>query len=88
MIVTWKESARDGLADVYTDGRSVTEQRALAATVERIDRQLADDPASLGEERDPGYRTWFTGPLQIVFYLVPGGGVKVVACGHNPPRRQ
>jgi hypothetical protein len=86
VFVNWKASARDGLADVYT-GLHLFEQRALAATVERIDRQLADDPASLGEERDPGYRTWFTRPLQIVIYLIPGGGVEVVACGPNPPRR-
>ena len=86
MNVEWIAAALDGLSDVYT-GLHLFEQRALAATVERINRQLADDPASLGEERDPGIRYWFTGPLQIVFYLVPGGGVEVVACGPNPPRR-
>ena len=87
MTVYWLARALDGLADVYTDGRSVTEQRALAATVERIDRELADHPWVLGEEREPGTRCWFTGPLQLVFRLVPGGGVEVLACGPNPPRR-
>lgn len=87
MFVTWTDAALDGFADVYA-GLHLFEQRAMEATYHRINRQLADDPAGLGEERDPGYRVWFTGPLQVVFYLVPGGGVEVVACGPNAPRRE
>jgi plasmid stabilization system protein ParE len=87
MFVVWSAKAEDSLADVYTE-LHLFEQRALAATVQRINRELADNPWALGEERDPGYRTWFPGPLQIVFRLVPGGGVQVVECGPNPPRRR
>lgn len=86
MFVIWTGVAEDGLADVYT-GLHLFEQRALAATVERINRQLAEAPWDLGEGREPGYRFWVPGPLQLVFRLVPGGGVEVVACGPNPPRR-
>jgi plasmid stabilization system protein ParE len=86
MFVIWTTEAEDGLADVYTR-LHLFEQRALVRTVQRIERELAGNPWYLGEEREPGTRYWFTGPLQIVFELIPGGGVKVVACGPNPPRR-
>lgn len=87
MKADWTDEALDGLAEVY-GGLHPFEQRALAATVERIDREIVETPAPLGEEREPGYRIWFQGPLTIVYRLVPGGGVQVVACGPNPPRRR
>ena len=86
MRCDWTEEALDGLSDVYAR-LHLFEQRALVVTVERLDREMADHPADLGEEREPGTRFWVPGPLQIVFRLIPGGGVKVLACGPNPPRR-
>ena len=83
MNVRWKPSALDQLADYYAS-LPLPEQRALAATVERINAELAADPLALGESRDSaGRRVWFPGPLVVIF-RVEARGVFVT---HARPQR-
>lgn len=76
MTVVWTDPALDQLADIYVQ-RPLPEQRALAATVERINRELADDPTTYGEARDGSVRVWFTGPLVVTYRVEAGDVVRV-----------
>lgn len=84
MTVVWTEAALDTLADMYAE-LHLFEQRALAQTVERINRDLEDDPSSHGESREGGVRVWFTGPLVVTFRLEAGSVVRVGRVKPNKP---
>ncbi len=84
MTVVWTDPALDQLADIYVQ-RPLPEQRALAQTVERINRELEDDPSSYGESREGNVRVWFTGPLVVTYRLEPGGAVRVGRVAPNRP---
>jgi plasmid stabilization system protein ParE len=77
MTVEWTDEALDHLADIYVATPTPGERDAIARCVERINRQLAADPGTVGESRGPGRRVWFAHPLMVAFDLPPGGGVVI-----------
>ncbi len=84
MTVVWSDAALDRFSDIYA-GLHLFEQRALVETYHRINRELADGPAGLGESREDDIRVWITGPLVVYFRLVPGGVVQVGHVKENKP---
>ena len=84
MTVVWTDAALDMLADIYAN-LHLFEQRALAQTVERINRELTEAPAGRGESREGNIRVWFTGPLVVTFRLERGGVVRVGRVAPNRP---
>jgi len=86
---TWWESAREDFADIYVK-LSVTRQRVLAATVERVEATLATTPLDVGEDRGwegPGRmkRFWYVPPLGI-WYVVSAAGVEITSVGERNPK--
>jgi len=71
----WTDHALDLLADIYST-LTVTRQRALAATVERVNQELADHPLDVGEGRAFPNRVWIVPPV-VVWYQVTAAGVEV-----------
>ena len=73
MTVTWWDSARDELADIYVT-LSVTRQRVLAATVARIEEDRGWD--------GPGRQVrWWRVPPLGVWYVVSADGVEIAGFG-------
>lgn len=70
MRVEWIEETLDQLSDIYVT-LTLDEQLVMARAVERINRQLAGDPESVGESRSPWVRIWFTSGLIIRFDITP-----------------
>ena len=89
MRVNWWDSAREQLADIYVT-LTVTEQRAIAATVERVEAELAAEPLDRGEGRGwdgPGrmLRFWYVPPLRV-WYVVSAAGVEITEVGRRQSR--
>jgi hypothetical protein len=79
MLVEWKESALDQLADIYV-AANLADRDRIEATVERINAQLADDPSDLGESRSGRLRrVWFNHPLVVKFRFDPDRGLVIVS---------
>jgi hypothetical protein len=85
MQVKWNNYALDTLADIYV-AASQSDKFAIGQTVEFINRQLADDPAELGESRSGGRRLWFVPPL-AVHYRIGAAGVVVLEVKRHPRSR-
>lgn len=75
MKLTWLDAALEDLADIYGT-LTVTHQRALAATVERVNKELAAHPLDVGEGRAFPNRVWIVPPV-VIWYKVTAAGVEV-----------
>lgn len=71
-MARWNEDALDRLADIYVNEPTPAARDRIERCVQRINRQLATDPWSPGEDRGPGRRVWFTPPLMVVYDLPVG----------------
>ena len=79
MLVKWKESAMDRLADLYVGERDPALKESIWRSAERINRQLSEDPWFLGESRETeSCRAWFHHPLAVIYDILPDGGVVVL----------
>ncbi len=86
----WDYEAREQFARIYAR-LSVTEQRALADTVERVERALASDPLDCGEERGRDakgrhLRFWYAPPLGVYFVVTAAGVVITSVRTRGTPR--
>ena len=70
MTLTWRYFAREEFANIYAR-LSVTRQRLVAATMERVEKTLASTPLDVGEGRGDDDRVW-TVPPMMVWYRVTG----------------
>ena len=66
--VIWKTAALDHLADLYV-AVSTEDRSRLSGGVESFNRQLEQDPSSIGESRTGGLRIAFL-PLLVVTFQV------------------
>lgn len=67
MLVEWKATALDRLADLYVTADPAVRDE-LEQAVLRISAELADDPGRLGESRaTDDRRVWFSFPLMVMF---------------------
>jgi hypothetical protein len=64
--VVWLSSAQNRLASLWTNA-DASDRPAITSAANRIDQQLAHDPASAGESRSQGRRLLFVLPLAVVF---------------------
>ena len=72
MLVEWKESALDRLADIWVTVPKAAREH-LERTIDRINARLAEGPAFLGESRATEFRrVWFEHPFVIGFDYSPG----------------
>lgn len=66
--VTWHADILDALAEFYVQADTADQDR-MAGGVEALNRQLADDPHSVGESREGEIRIAFL-PLLIIRFRV------------------
>ena len=66
--VSWKRSALNELATLWTQAGSAW-RRAITAATNRIDQELRQEPESKGESRGGDERIYFVFPLGIRFEL-------------------
>jgi plasmid stabilization system protein ParE len=71
--VSWSRRALARLADIWVHS---TDQNAVTAAVDTIDRALAADPGNQGESRPNNRRVMFARPLGVS-YRVDGAGNRV-----------
>lgn len=78
MRVERKATALDRLADVFV-AADPADRDEIERAVERINKELADDPEQLGESRSSeNRRVWFSFPLMVMFEIRrPEGLVQV-----------
>ena len=62
--VRWTRKARNQLADVWLNH---PDRNGVTTAAHRIDRLLARDPESQGEERPPNRRIMFESPLVVIY---------------------
>jgi hypothetical protein len=73
-VLEWQEVARDELADIYV-AATPDERERIVAEVERIERDLKDDPLEVGEGRAGDIRVEIRGLLVFWFEVLRGGGL-------------
>lgn len=66
--VSWLPAAEQELADVWL---AAHDRGAVSQAAALLDRQLANDPDTLGEARPDGRRIHFAAPLGILFSVYP-----------------
>ena len=84
--VEWSRDALDRMTSAWLDGDS-TLREAITAAVSRIDDELAEDPANVGESRSAGLRVLFLSPLGVRFRIYPYQQTVVVVRAWAFPRR-
>ena len=76
----WTENALDQFADIYAR-LSVTRQRVLAATIDRVNRELTARPLDVGEGREFPDRVWIVPPVTIWYKVTAVDGTVEVVVG-------
>jgi len=84
--LVWKQTALDLLADIYVSA-SVAERELIARIVERVNRQLRDDPEA-GESRSGTMRILVELPMVFDFAVDKYGVVVVLKVRWRPSRRR
>lgn len=75
--VLWRDEALDELADIWVRSKGRSQ---VTAAVQSIDAELANDPATKGEELHEGLRRLQASPLHVLFEVEePNLLVRVIA---------
>lgn len=81
--VTWRKTAQNQLADLWTIG---PERAAIAAAANSIDQELSNDPASKGYPVSPALRGLHVPPLQVLYSIREADRlVEVISVKRDPP---
>ena len=62
--VTWLEDAQNELAELWLEAN---DRSAITSATHAIDRELAEDAASKGEDVSEGLRSLTVPPLRVIF---------------------
>lgn len=82
----WSEEALDELADIYVLA-TPEDREAIARHVAGLNKALADDPFSVGEEREGDLRIDAKPVLTVWFRVTPDGLLVRVIHAHKASRR-
>ena len=84
--VVWAPAAEAQLTEVWL---AATDRRNISDTANQIDQDLRDDPVTVGESREPGYRIHLRPPLGVTFEILPADRiVRVLQVWHFASKRR
>ena len=75
--VVWANKALDELADIWVIATPELRDR-IETSVQRLGRQLQDDPSALGESRANNRRVAFDPPIAIIYRIDTAGRAVVI----------
>ena len=87
MRVVWPEPELDRLAHYY-QSLPLETQRALGATVERVNQTLATKPTEVGESRGGNFRVWIVAGITYSYEVLPNEVQVTTFHVPDPPRKR